>query len=130
MICTDVVLMAPYKRSSYILRYIHSTSNEVSCTLASSIVTQDEMMVITIPLCDKKEGTRKEVEEALYSDKSLAIPFSLLVQPQITKYILEDGQVILHIEQNNDEQYSMLIQAKHVSYGDKDWREAFWYYWQ
>lgn len=120
----EIILSAPTDRSAYPLRFIHNNRNE--CVWKEDF----DNTYIAIPLCIKAEGTYDEAVSATWGHKSMLETLYAMKDPIVDKYILEDGMVILHVQQKGELSLDMLITAKHASYDDKDWDKPFYPYWQ
>jgi hypothetical protein len=84
---------------------------------------------LLIGLCDVQEATFKDAEKALayYSLAYLLPPLPVLA---MARYILEDGQSILHVTYEGHPELSILVQESHEDYRNKNWREPFYPYWE
>ena len=131
MICQNIILKAPVNRSDYVLAFISNKSHTFTYKEVAG------MVVITIGLCIKEEITLEDIRKAI-NLRALMEMFLDIREPIMHRYILEDGQSIIHVqEMGHDEdamplqdKLDMLLLDKHARLRDKNWQEPFLPYWQ
>jgi hypothetical protein len=118
MIQKDITVQAPEERSFYTLKYLTSERSN------SAVYSNDgKGVTIHFGLCDVYEATAKQIESALYAHEEYRLWYEALPSPTVTRYIIEDGQVILHFQQEGHPELSILVQADHAHFDDKNWEK-------
>lgn len=117
MIVRDVTIQAPEERSFYTLRFIPGNHN--SCTYSN----EDGVVTLHFERCSKKPASSKQILSALQAHEDFQTMYCEMADPIVDRYIIEDGQIILHVQQEGRPELSMLVQAAHASWSEKNWEE-------
>jgi len=123
MICKNIVLTAPVDRSYYPLKFIGNNRNTCAYEEFEGAIR------LTIGLCVKETMALEDVSKAINRDSTMQMFFDI-AEPVMHRYILEDGQVIVHIQEDGHDEHAMLLQTEYASYDDKDWDKPFHPYWK